>query len=728
MKGADHENPAVQAFGRWRFDAGTGDLFDGTTTTRLEPQVARLLDYLLSHQDTLIGRDELMAAVWDDRIVSDDAINRCISILRHKLTPDDRNAYIETVIRRGFISHFPPPLQEPAPAEDTAPLTDTPPLEAMPPPRETAPVEQGPARPKRWQLGALAAVAALVIFGALRMLGDAEPPVPAAEAGGPPMVAVLPFISSGLPGDSEFFAGGVHDDLLTQLAQLDSLRVISRTSVAEYRDAERNIREIGRELGADAILEGGVQRVGDQIRINVQLIDARSDVHLWAEQYDRELTPTNIFAIQAEIAHSVASALDSTLTAGEARQLNVLPTENMAAYRAYHEAMELREISAISTPAYIAALERAVALDPEFVRAWAELAGALSFANIRERDPEKLLRLEEILERIRALAPQSSEYLIAQAYYTYYILKDYDRAYALISQARLLRPSDIQLLELQTWIQRRQGDYPGKIATIRQARNLDPRSFYWTLRLATNLLLAHRYDEAGVVIEQAPAEDLRLGVLRSTLRVREHREPARMLDEILALQREYGESAVPLGLWEAHIAARDYAGAMAVLDAFETAETAGARWAFISLPDPVLARAITLQLQDAGDPPNPVLAEARARVARAREAGFYITPSNAYLATALATAAGGDTGRTERLVRTWLREAARDVPQLVNHRHYACRALGMAAAVSAAVKCLRESLVEPSPVMPFLEPLLPYYDSMREDPRFMGFLAEIEGS
>src|SRR6056297_1240472 len=122
VNGSASVGPMPHEFGRWRFDAGTGDLFDGATTTRLEPQVARLLDYFLTRQDTLISRDELMAAVWDDRIVSDDAINRCISILRQRLTPDDRNAYIETVIRRGFISHFPPSLEDPAPAEDSPSL------------------------------------------------------------------------------------------------------------------------------------------------------------------------------------------------------------------------------------------------------------------------------------------------------------------------------------------------------------------------------------------------------------------------------------------------------------------------------------------------------------------------------------------------------------------------------------------------------------------------------
>jgi DNA-binding winged helix-turn-helix (wHTH) protein len=182
MTNTASDGPASHAFGRWRFDAGPGDLFDGTTTIRLEPQVAKLLNYFLNHQDTLINRSELMAAVWEKRIVSDDAINRCISILRQTLSPDDKNAYIETVVRRGFISHFPPPFQD------------------------TASVEQTPRRGKHWTLGALAAVAVLVIFGAVRMPGDSRPRAGGIQPSDIPMVAILPFISAGVEGDSEFFA------------------------------------------------------------------------------------------------------------------------------------------------------------------------------------------------------------------------------------------------------------------------------------------------------------------------------------------------------------------------------------------------------------------------------------------------------------------------------------------------------------------------------------------
>jgi len=707
MNAGDLTGPNARAFGQWRFDPDTGDLFDGAETVRLEPRVARLLDYFLAHQDTLISRDEVMAAVWDDRIVSDHAVNRCISILRQILSPEDKSAYIETVVRRGFISHFPPPLEAPTPAQ--APETASPLL------RKT----------RLWGLGALAVVLASVLFGALRMAGDSSAPRPVPVE--TPMVAVLPFISDGLSGDSHFFANGMHDDLLTQLAQLQSMRVISRTSVSEYRDSEMNIREIGRQLGADAILEGGVQQIGDQIRINVQLIDSGSDVHLWAEQYDRELTPTNIFDVQSEIARAIASAMHFTLTPQDAVRLEVIPTENMAAYRAYHEAMELRQSETVAAPAYIAALERAVALDPGFVRAWAELAGSLSYINLPRHDPQSIQRLEGILERVQTLAPQSSEALIAQSYYVYYILKDHDRAFELIRQAQELRPSDPQVLELQSWIQRRQGDIAGMIETLRQARRLDPRNAYWTTRLVTYLMLAHRYDQAVEEFENASLDNFRLAYLEKVLRVREHGQPGRLVDDLVVLEREYGAELDPFELWEAHIAARDFDGAAALLSRVSTAEPGSDAWTSFDVPDVDLAGVITDHFRDAhtGQLPVQAPAEPERRLARNRAQEVNYFEPNIYLAEAYISAAQGETAETERLVRTWFRGAVRDLAQRLNLRHNVCRALGMAAAASAAVECLRSAFEEPSWAHPFIEPFLPYYDSIRNDSQYVEFMAEL---
>jgi len=726
VNGSGSDSRALHEFGRWRFDAGTGDLFDGATTTRLEPQVARLLDYFLTRQDTLISRDELMAAVWDNRVVSDHAVNRCISILRNQLSPEERNAYIETVVRRGFISHFPPPPDASSDASSDGPTGAVADERADGTAPGPEPAMQRSRSGRRWMPVALAGVAAAVVFGLFRLLADGPPPAGGAQITGAPMVAVLPFLSAGLAGESDFFARGVHDDLLTQLAQLQSMRVISRTSVSEYRESQRNIREIGRELGADAILEGGVQRIGNQIRINAQLIDARTDVHLWAQQYDRELTAANIFDIQAEIARSIASALQSTLTRQDATQLDILPTDNMGAYRAYHEAMELRHTDTIAAPAYVAALERAVALDPEFVRAWAELAGSLSYINIQERDPQSIRRLENHLERIRGLAPESSEYLIAQSYYTYYILKDHDRAFELITQAQHLRPSDPQVLELQSWIQRRQGDIDGVIESIREARILDPRNPYWTRRLVVNLMAAHRYDEALDELESAPFQSFRLSALRSALRVRQHGDPGRLLADLVALQREYDVEATAFERWEAHIAARDYAGATALLDAVQQAESPAEVWSAFDIPDIGLARIITERLLAGSAQTGPALAEARRKVgAEGAALDFAI---NAYLAMAYVTAAEGDRAETERLVRTWFREATADLAERLVLRHHACRSLGIATAAAAAVDCLRSGLAEPSQAMPFIEPLLPYYDSIREDPRFVEFVAGLTRS
>jgi TolB-like protein len=701
MNGADGGLSASHAFGRWRFDADTGNLFDGDTTIRLEPQVAKLLDYFLTHQDTLVTRDELIAAVWDGRIVSDDAINRCISILRQTLSPDDKNAVIETVVRRGFISHFPPP------SGDVAELAE--------------PARNG----KPWVLALLVGVLAVLVWGALDRFGAEPEPARVTPRDEAPMVAVLPFVTAGLAGDSEFFANGMHDDLLTQLAQLESIRVISRTSVYPYRDSERSIREIGRELGADAILEGGVQQVGDHIRLNVQLIDAHSDVHLWAEQYDRELSPASIFAIQAEIARAIASALQATLTEEDASQLKVLPTDNMAAYRAFHEAMELRDTYNIAAPAQIAALEKAVALDPDFVRAWAELAGALSFANFGRPDPEAMQRVERILEHIRTLAPDSADYAIAQTYFAYYLLQDFELAFELVKQAQSLRPSDANVVELKSWIQRRLGDFDGRIESVRLARTLDPRSPRWTVSLVGSLITVHRYDEAMQEIEQSPDQVYDLAVMRILLLQRERPDPSTRLGEMLRIQREFQAAANPFDLWEAHIAAGDYRGAEDLLSSMQRADLADNFWAIAGLTSVELPRIVTYRFLDANDRLGQRVAEVRTRLEQNRDAGQRMFEVNQNLAMAVVTAAEGNTDETRRFSRIWLREAPADQAELARRRQIACRALGMAGATADAVGCIRSGLAEPSLVMPFIEPYLPYYDSVRDDPEFAALLNEL---
>jgi len=224
----------------------------------------------------------------------------------------------------------------------------------------------------------------------------AEPPGPATAATPPtpddfgPSIAVLPFDNRSRLEDDAFFVDGIHDDILTQLSKVSALKVISRTSVEQFRDTTLPIKEIAQQLGVNSILEGGVQRGGDRVRINVQLIDAASDAHLWAETYDRELTAANIFAIQTELAQAIAGALKAALTPAEQAQAQLVPTHNLEAWEAYQIG---KQRMAYRTSAGLATAEKhfrkAVALDPTFALAFVGLADTLTLQTVyagRETD------------------------------------------------------------------------------------------------------------------------------------------------------------------------------------------------------------------------------------------------------------------------------------------------------------------------------------------------------
>jgi len=188
-------------------------------------------------------------------------------------------------------------------------------------------------------------------------------------------IAVLPFTSRSTDAENQFFADGIHDDILTRLADVESLRVISRTSVNEYRNTTKNIRQIGRELGVSTVVEGAVQRAGDQVRITVQLIDARTDEHLWAATYDKALTIENVFDVQSQISAQIAVSLRTALTPDEQRRLAAAPTDNIEAYAEYVKGRNnLAQRSFASLREARAQFERAIELDPEYAKAHASLA------------------------------------------------------------------------------------------------------------------------------------------------------------------------------------------------------------------------------------------------------------------------------------------------------------------------------------------------------------------
>jgi TolB-like protein len=555
---------------------------------------------------------------------------------------------------------------------------------------------------------------------------EAERASEARAAEGPPMVAVLPFAAVGGVEDSVFFAVGVHDDLLTQLAQQPSMRVISRTSVLEYKDTQKNIREIGAELGADAILEGGVQTAGDRIRINAQLIDAHTDEHLWAETFDRELTASNIFDVQTEIAQAIATALHGTLATPVETGPGLIPTSNMAAYRLFHEALEMRHSRHGSTTSeeYRNLLREAAELDPAYTRPQAELVGSLALDLFHREAPELLEEADQVVANIASVAPGSKDHLIAQAYYTYYVIKDFDLAHEIASQAQALAPSDARLAEMKSWIEQRQGDFDAYIESKRLVRSLDPRSKRWARSLVVAMVRAHRYEEAWTeleTIEDPGYMERMIGVMVGS---RDHRDPSRVAAELEALNREFGEKALPDMLIFMQTAARDYSGALETLASLpDPAE--GDRPPRLGVPDKLMDELEIRWLMGDEDRAAALLAEAKA-ILESREPDGSHLDDRAVLGEAMLAAFGGETQKAEKLIRGWYREGGQDWAERIGQADLTCQILAMAGAAEAAVDCLRTALDTPSYVMPFLEPYMSFYDGIRDEPVFVELVAELE--
>ena len=294
----------------------------------------------------------------------------------------------------------------------------------------------------------------------------------------PQSVAVLPFANRSADEDTRYFVDGVHDDLLTQLAKIGDLTVISRTSVMEYRDTTKNMKQIGEELGVAHILEGAVQKAGQRVRVNAQLIDADTDKHLWAESFDRELTANNLFDIQSDIARSIAHALASTLTDEELENMGVgdAPTDNQEAYDLYLQARAIgTELSGEAPRERIALLKQAVELDPDFALAVAEIG--FQYTNwywFQSKDPQHERLGHEWLERARAMDPDDPRIQWYWADHLYHGHLDYDAALAALAEAEKGLPNVADIIRMRGWVLRRVGDFEDSITAFERAVQLDP--------------------------------------------------------------------------------------------------------------------------------------------------------------------------------------------------------------------------------------------------------------
>ena len=333
----------------------------------------------------------------------------------------------------------------------------------------------------------------------------------ASDEHGVPVVAVLPLKALSTEEEGTFLASGLHDDLLTRLAKLHAFKVISRTSVMEYADTRKNIRQIGQELGAHYILEGGLQAIGGRVSINAQLIDATTDEHLWAEIYNRELTTANLFEVQGEIAGAIAGAMKATLSPDDVAVLQDVPTQNLEAYRAYLRGLETANTLTPSAMLNsVEAFSEAVAADPNFADAWAALAKAYLRRYWEEGaevgatpDPSLRESAEKALDRATALGPNRVETLLARAYYQYYAFRNYEAALDEQAKALAIAPNNNMVIALRGFLLRRLGRVDEAADVLLQALEYNRNGLGHRRELMSTLMDAGRCAEGMQQADEA---------------------------------------------------------------------------------------------------------------------------------------------------------------------------------------------------------------------------------
>jgi serine/threonine protein kinase/tetratricopeptide (TPR) repeat protein len=346
-------------------------------------------------------------------------------------------------------------------------------------------------------------VAPAILFAFVLLRQKANHPTPLAEKS----IAVLPFENLSQEQENAFFAGGMQDELLSDLARIADLKVISRTSVMQYQDGrERNLREIGRTLGVANVVEGSVQRSGRHVRVVAQLIDARTDAHLWGETYDRDLS--DMFAIQTEIAEQIARQLQAKISPQEKAVIAERPTSDLTAYAFYDEAMTQKNTDEGGYEKRVKLLREAIRRDPNFILAYCLLAKlysdhymAQNFASQTDRRATAALE-KEVIDTALRLRPDRGEPYLAAAYHSFHT-HEYTEARREIEIALRLLPNDAQATFLDARLDRHENRWDDALVKARRAGVLDPHNEFFVLWTSEAYLLIRRYDEGEEFVRQA---------------------------------------------------------------------------------------------------------------------------------------------------------------------------------------------------------------------------------
>jgi serine/threonine protein kinase/tetratricopeptide (TPR) repeat protein len=390
-------------------------------------------------------------------------------------------------------------------------------------------------------------------------------------------IAVLPFENLSEDKESTFFADGVQDDILTKLAKIRDLKVISRTSVMQYR-GNQNMREIGATLGVSHTLQGSVRKSGTQLHLNAQLIDTRTDTHVWAEQYDCDLN--SVFAAQSAIALKVADQLHAKLSSSEKLDMARPPTANLTAFEFYTRAKNLVLMTSFTTSTKANLLQaadllnQAVANDSSFFQAYCLLSHThdLLYFFAFDRTPARLSLAESAIQEAFRLRPDSGEARLARAENLYRGYLNYDGALAELELARQSLPNDPMIFELKGYIERRRGKQQEALQSLERAVDLDPRNFFTLQQIAASYDLLQRYADEATMLERALAikpDDLDTKVARALMEVdwkADTRPLHRLIDEVLAKNSADVENVADSWLICA-LAERDATAAKAALNA-----------------------------------------------------------------------------------------------------------------------------------------------------------------
>ncbi len=317
-------------------------------------------------------------------------------------------------------------------------------------------------------------------------------------------IAVLPFENLSAEKENAYFADGIQDDVLTNLSKIGDLKVISRTSVMPYRGKASNVREIGKALGVATILEGSVRRAGNRVRVNVQLINADTDEHIWAEDYDRDLT--DVFAIQTDLAQKIANELRAKLSPSEKAQIESKPTDNGEAYLAFVQAHDLscafQDFDKLKQGEQL--YERAIELDPKFALAVARYSQLESWIlHDRERTAQRREKARTLADRALQLQPDLPEAHLALGFSYYYGDNDYDGALKEFEIAQRGLPNESEVYLAIGAIQRRQGKWAESTANLEKAVSLNPKDTWSLQNLSFNYAMLRNYDAADRTIDRA---------------------------------------------------------------------------------------------------------------------------------------------------------------------------------------------------------------------------------